>query len=64
MEAPELQAIREQLAAQQVQRFRIGLGGTAIVSGTLVLTLGPIVWLGWTLLAIGFIAIFTGRPVS
>ncbi len=64
MEAPELQAIREQLAAQQVQRFRIGLGGTAIVSGTLVLTLGPIVWLGWTLLAIGFIAIFAGRPVS
>ena len=64
MEAPELQAIRKQLAAQQVQRFRVGLGGTAVVSGTLVLTLGPIAWLGWSLLAIGFVAIFAGRPGS
>ena len=64
MDAPELKAIREQLANQQQQRFRIGLGGTAVISGTLVLTLGSMVWLGWVLLAAGFVAIFAGRPTS
>jgi len=64
MDAPELQAIRQQLASQQVQRFRLGLGGTAIVSGTLMVALGSIAWLGWTLLGIGLVAIFAGRPGS
>lgn len=64
MDAPELKTIREQLATQQEQRFRLGLGGTAIISGTLVLTLSTISWLGWTLLAVGFVAIFAGRPGS
>ena len=64
MDAPELKAIREQLANQQQQRFRIGLGGTAVISGTLILTLGSVVWLGWALLAAGFVAIFAGRPAS
>jgi len=60
--APELKVIGRQLQRQQEQRFRLSIGGTAIISGTLVLTLGAIPWLGWTLLAAGLIAIFAGRP--
>ena len=62
MEGPELKAIRQQLQRQQEQRFRLSIGGSAIISGTLVLTLGAIPWLGWTLLAAGIVAIFAGRP--
>ena len=64
LDAPALEHISRQLQIQQKQRFRIGLGGTAIISGTLVLTLGPVAWLGWTLLALGFALIFAGRPTS
>jgi ubiquinone biosynthesis protein len=64
LDAPELQGIQQQLHEQQQQRFRLGIGGTAIVSGTLVLTLSPIAWLGWGLLAVGFVAVFAGRPAS
>ena len=64
LDAPELQGIQQQLHEQQQQRFRLGIGGTAIVSGTLVLTLSPIAWLGWGLLAAGFVAVFAGRPAS
>jgi len=64
LDAPELQAIEAQLRSQQRQRFRVGLGGTAIISATLVLTLGSPAWLGWSLLAVGFLLIFAGRPDS
>ena len=64
LDAPELLAIQEQLNRQQLQRFRIGIGIAATVSGTLVLTLGSIPVLGWGLLAAGLVSIFAGRPVS
>jgi len=62
VDTPELKEIRQQLQVQQEQRFMIGTGGTAIISGTLVLTLGSIPLLGWGMLAAGFVAIFAGRP--
>lgn len=62
MDAPELKALREQLNSQQTQRFRIGIGATAIICGTLVLTLAASPWLGWVLLGTGAAAIFAGRP--
>lgn len=62
MHAPELRQIREQLAAQQKQRFLLGVGATASISGTLVLSLATIPWLGWSLLAGGIVSIFAGRP--
>jgi hypothetical protein len=32
------------------------------VSGALVMTLGPMPWLGWTLLGAGALAAFVARP--
>jgi len=60
--APELAAIREQLQKQQRQRYLLAGSGTAIIAGTLVLTLEAAAWLGWTLVAAGALAAFVGRP--
>ena len=62
MDTSEFKAIHMQLRRQQQQRFRIGIGATAAICGTLVLTLGSLAWLGWGLLAFGCIAIMAGRP--
>lgn len=62
MDAPELQAIREQLSRQQRQRFWLAAGATAIVSAVVLLVASPVTWLGWTLLGCGVASIFAGRP--
>jgi ubiquinone biosynthesis protein len=64
MDAPELLAIREQLQRQQRQRFWLASGSTAVISGTVILVVGPVAWLGWALLGAGLLAIFAGRPAS
>jgi hypothetical protein len=64
MDSPELGAIREQLQRQQRQRFWLAVGCTAVISGTLVLIVNPVMWLGWTLIAAGLTGIFAGRPAS
>jgi ubiquinone biosynthesis protein len=64
MESPELKSIREHLQRQQKQRFWLAAGSTAVISGTLVLIVSPVVWLGWTLLGAGLAGIFAGRPAS
>jgi len=64
LDAPELMAIREQLQRQQRQRFWLASGSTAVISGTVILVVSPVMWLGWTLLAAGLVAIFAGRPAS
>jgi ubiquinone biosynthesis protein len=64
MDAPELLAIREQLQRQQRQRFWLASGSTAVISGTVILVVSPVMWLGWTLLGAGLLAIFAGRPAS
>jgi len=62
LRAPELEQIREQLKAQHKQRFTLTVGASALVCGTLVLTLGSSVILGWTLIAAGALISLAGRP--
>ena len=60
--SPELKQIREQLRDQQKQRYLLATGATAVLTGTLVLTLGSAMALGWVLIGAGAVAIFGGRP--
>ena len=62
LRSPELKQIREQLGAQQKQRYWLAIGATAALSGTLVLTLGSAVVPGWALIAAGVAAIISSRP--
>jgi len=61
MGSAELRGLRQQLDKQQRQRFALAVGGTAFLSGVLVLTLGSAAWPGWLLLAVGTIALLAGR---
>lgn len=58
----ELGAIRHQLKDQQTQRFRLGLGAMAGISGTLVLLLGATPWVGWSLVGGAVLCLYAGRP--
>ncbi|MDH3439105.1 MAG: ubiquinone biosynthesis regulatory protein kinase UbiB [Gammaproteobacteria bacterium] len=60
--SPELAEIREQLKAQQRQRFLLATGATAVISGTLIVTLAATTWPGWTIIVAGIALAFTGRP--
>ncbi len=62
--APELDDIRNQLRNGRRQNFRLAAGATAVICGTVVLALGTVAWLGWTLLAAGAAAMLTGRPLQ
>jgi len=62
LQSPELRQIQKQLAAQQRQRYWLSTAATAIVSGTLVVTLGSIPELGWSLIVAGAIAAYAARP--
>jgi ubiquinone biosynthesis protein len=57
-----LKEIGRRLARQQRQRFWLGVGFTAFVSGILVLCLAPSPLTGWGLLVIGIAALAAGRP--
>ena len=58
----ELDEINRRLAQQQQQRFWLAIGFTAFVSGVLVLCLEAAPWAGWSLLAIGIVALWAGKP--
>jgi len=62
MQSPELQRIQEQLATQQRQRFWLTAAATAVFSGTLMLTLGSLPPLAWSLLGAGAVAAYAARP--
>jgi ubiquinone biosynthesis protein len=62
LRSPELRQIREQLRDQQKQRYWLATGATAVLSGTLVLTLGSAAVLGWALISVGIAAAIAGRP--
>ena len=60
--SPELAEIREQLEAGQRQRFLLAAGATAVISGTLIVTLATTTWPGWILIVAGGALAFAGRP--
>jgi ubiquinone biosynthesis protein len=62
LQSPELRQIQNQLAAQQRQRYWLATAATAVISGTLILTLGSIPEFGWSLIAAGAIAAYAARP--
>jgi ubiquinone biosynthesis protein len=62
LQSPELKAIREQLDEQRRQRYWLTAAATSLVSGALIITLGGVPWLGWTLLGAGGIAAYIARP--
>jgi len=62
LQSSELDDIRAQLDAQRRQRYWLTVAATGIVSGALVMTLGGIPWLGWSLLAIGGASAWAARP--
>jgi len=64
MHAPELQEIRDQLKAQQQQRFTLTVAVSALISGVLVLALTGATWIGWILIAAGAAATAVSRPKS
>jgi len=59
---PELKALREQLKRQHRQHFLLAVGATSAISGTLLLTLETMPWLGWVLFAAGVMSLIGGRP--
>jgi ubiquinone biosynthesis protein len=62
LDSPDLKELKEQLRQQQRQRFRLGIGATAIVSGTLIVAVSSPAWAGWGLVAAGMLAMLSGRP--
>ena len=62
MQSPELGKIQRQLNEQRQQRYWLTAAATGVIAGALVLTLGTIPVLGWSLLAAGGIAGIVARP--
>ena len=62
LQSPELKAIREQLDEQRRQRYWLTAAATSVVTGALLLVLGPAPWAGWVLLGTGAVAAFAARP--
>ena len=62
IKSAELEKLHDQIRRQQRQRFLLGAGATAFVSGTLLLGLGNVAWLGWTLIVTGAVGLFAARP--
>ena len=62
MQSPELGKIQRQLDEQRRQRYWLTAAATGVIAGALVLTLGAIPVLGWSLLAAGGIAGIIARP--
>jgi ubiquinone biosynthesis protein len=57
-----LEKIQHELRSQQKQRFWLASGMTAIISGTLLLGLNGVPWLGWALVSVGIVVTYAGRP--
>lgn len=62
VQSAELEEINRRITRRQQQRFWLGVGFTAFVSGVLVLCLATVPWAGWGLLAVAIAALAAGRP--
>ena len=62
LQSPELKVIQIQLEEQRRQRYWLTAAAASFVSGALVMTLGAVPWIGWTLLGAGVIAAYVARP--
>ncbi len=62
MQSPELGRIQQQLSEQRRQRYWLTAAATGLIAGTLVLTLGSLPLLGWSLLGVGAVAGIVARP--
>ncbi len=62
LQSPELERIRRQLDEQRRQRYWLTAAATCVVAGTLVMTLGALPWLGWSLLGTGAVTAWIARP--
>ena len=62
LQSPELKVIQVQLEEQRRQRYWLAAAATSVLAGALVMTLGAVPWLGWTLLGAGAIAAYVARP--
>ncbi len=62
LQSPELKNIQLQLEEQRRQRYWLAAAATSVLAGALVMTLGAIPWLGWTLLSAGGVAAYIARP--
>ena len=62
LQSPELKEIREQLQEQRRQRYWLTAAATSVVTGSLLMILGPAPWAGWALLGIGALAAYAARP--
>ncbi|MDH4314460.1 MAG: ubiquinone biosynthesis regulatory protein kinase UbiB [Gammaproteobacteria bacterium] len=64
MESTELRQMRQLMLQQQRQRFFLGVGGTSVVSGTVLLGLGSAIPLAWVMIAAGVAMVTSGRPTG
>ena len=62
LQSPELREIRRQLEEQRRQRYWLAGAATCVFSGVLILSVGPLPWLGYALLGAGALAAFAARP--
>lgn len=60
----ELKELREQIRRQQRQHFLLATGATSTISGTLLLTLETMPWLGWVLFFAGIVSLISGRSAT
>ena len=62
VQSPELGKIRNQLSEQRRQRYWLTVAATAVIAGTVIITLGSTPGLGWSLLVGGALAGIAARP--
>lgn len=63
-ETPDLEQLREHIRRQQRQHFLLAAGATSAISGTLLLALETMPWLGSAAFIAGIVSLLAGRPTS